>query len=140
MMKYFAYGMNTNVDQMANRCPQACSLGRAFLPNHKFRFAGYADVVEHPGVGTDGVLWDITEDCLRELDALEGYPTFYQRKVVPIWQKGEVIEAMVYFMVDPPIDYEPSSHYVKMLLEGYDDHGVPIAQIVNSMHTFKDNA
>ena len=41
-MLYFAYGMNTNLGEMARRCPGAVSLGHARLIDHVFRFAFHA--------------------------------------------------------------------------------------------------
>ncbi len=46
---YFSYGMNTNQDEMAYRCPGAHSLGHARLIDHAFRFAVHADVVPCSG-------------------------------------------------------------------------------------------
>ena len=74
---YFAYGMNTNQDEMAYRCPGAHSLGHARLIDHAFRFAVHADVVPCEGSYVDGVLWSITDQDLDHLDQLEGYPTYY---------------------------------------------------------------
>ena len=78
-MLYFAYGMNTNTQGMANRCPQAVAFGHARLLGHRFRFAGCADVQVDRRSHVDGVLWDITEECLASLDILEGYPYYYNR-------------------------------------------------------------
>ena len=64
---------------MAYRCPQAQSLGPARLLDSAFRFAIHADVVVVPDCYVDGVLWSITEECLQKLDALEGFPHYYNR-------------------------------------------------------------
>ena len=37
---YFAYGMNTNKDEMSYRCPSAKPLGLAVLPGYRFEFKG----------------------------------------------------------------------------------------------------
>ena len=126
---YFAYGMNTNVDGMARRCPNAISLGYAKLLEHKFRFAGPADVVKHPGSVVHGVLWDITPECLKSLDGLEGFPHFYSREYRTVEHWGEKIEAMVYFMQPGHSDHSPSKGYYQCLREGYHAHGVPTKQI-----------
>jgi len=65
---YFAYGMNTNQEEMAYRCPGAHSLGHARLIDHAFRFAVHADVVPCSGSYVDGVLWSITDQDLDHLD------------------------------------------------------------------------
>ena len=128
-MKYFAYGMNTNLAQMAMRCPQAQSLGAAYLPNHEFRFARHADILPTPGFVTHGVLWEITEKCQHSLDALEGYPNYYQRKTVTVIHENQQIEAMTYYMTGNLADEAPSQGYVAMLRDGYSEHGVSGRQI-----------
>ena len=128
-MLYFAYGMNTNVTGMAQRCPAAVSFGRAQLLGHRFRFAGPADVQRDRHCTVEGVLWDISDQCLRSLDALEGYPYFYDRKQARVrWQDQEV-QAMVYFMQPGNKNAPPSSGYFSMLLEGYEEHGVSTHQL-----------
>jgi hypothetical protein len=59
---YFAYGMNTNVAEMNNRCPSAVSLGRCVLPNFELKFRHHADIDLVPGSAMEGVLWEITPD------------------------------------------------------------------------------
>ena len=132
-MKYFAYGMNTNTAQMALRCPGAVSLGASELPGYEFRFSHHADVIENPEFNTQGVLWEITDKCLDSLDRLEGYPTYYQRKMVTVYQDGKPVEAMVYYMMNCPYDALPSDGYLAMLYEGYREHGVSYRQIHESI-------
>lgn len=132
-MKYFAYGMNTNLAQMAMRCPQAQSLGAAYLPNHEFRFARHADILHTPGYTTHGVLWEITDACLKSLDALEGYPDYYQRKTVTVIHQGQQVECMTYYMTGNLPDEAPGTGYVAMLEEGYRENGVPDRQIYDAL-------
>lgn len=132
-MLYFAYGMNTNKWEMSFRCPKAKSLGPAVLPDHEFRFSIHADVLDMPGMQVEGVLWDITDDCLIALDLLEGYPTYYDRKIVKIMHQGQLVDAMTYYMTGELPDCEPGSGYVTMLIEGYTEHGVDIKQIYDAI-------
>lgn len=133
-MLYFAYGMNTNSYEMAFRCPQAQSLGRAILMDHEFRFSQHADIVEQPGMEVHGVLWDITPECLRSLDLLEGYPNYYERKMVDVIVNDVVVTAVTYYMTGQRNDMEPSKEYLNMLYEGYDEHNVDTAQIRDALH------
>lgn len=128
-MLYFAYGMNTNSQGMAQRCPAAVSFGRARLLEHRFRFSGPADVQRNRFCSVDGVLWDITDHCLQALDRLEGYPYYYGRKWARVELDGEVCEALVYYMQPGNRDAPPSSGYFSMVLEGYEEHGVPTQQL-----------
>jgi gamma-glutamylcyclotransferase (GGCT)/AIG2-like uncharacterized protein YtfP len=128
-MLYFAYGMNTNSQGMAQRCPAAVSFGRARLEGHRFRFAGPADVQRDRHSDVEGVLWDITEECLAALDALEGYPFYYDRKWARVWFNGQECQALVYYMQPGNRNNSPSSGYFNMVLEGYEEHGVPTQQL-----------
>ena len=132
-MKYFAYGMNTNQSQMANRCPDAKSVGKAVLYGHEFRFARHADIVENPDFNTHGVLWEITPDCELALDALEGYPTYYLKKIVNIFYNGQVVQAMTYYMTGDNPDEYPSDGYLTMLMDGYKEHEVDNNQLYSSL-------
>ena len=133
-MKYFAYGMNTNLSQMASRCPDAVSLGKAVLYGHEFRFARHADIIENPEYNTHGVLWDITEECEKSLDALEGFPNYYLKKMVNVFHNGTPVECMVYYMTGDLVDELPSDGYLEMLFEGYLEHGVDTQQIYESLN------
>ncbi len=129
MIYYFAYGMNTNLDQMAQRCPNATLIGPAVLPGYRFRFAGCADIVEHENSHVDGVLWYITEECLRALDLLEGYPTYYNSREVLVKCGKEDYFAEVYYMNPGIADGPPSCSYYDMVMEGYRQNRVPTHQL-----------
>lgn len=128
-MKYFAYGMNTNLAQMAQRCPGARSLGAAQALNHQFEFKTFATVVPTVGSHCDGVLWDITDFCEKSLDQLEGYPVFYNKKSILVKHNGSIIRAMTYLMYPEEQLAYPSDSYVSLLEEGYRAHGIDLEQI-----------
>lgn len=133
MALYLAYGMNTNIDQMAGRCPGSVSIGRVDIPDYRLVFRGVADIEEHPGSVLQTVLWDITPACEDALDILEGYPTFYTKNYINVEINGKNYEAMIYQMVGDRLDYShPSSYYQQMLEEGYQDHGLDPDQIYNA--------
>ena len=132
-MLYFSYGMNTNRGQMALRCPDARSLGQAVLYGHEFRFARHADIIENPEFNTHGVLWDITAECEKSLDALEGFPDYYLKKQVNVFYNGTPVECMTYYMTGEVIDSLPSDSYLDMLFEGYLEHNVSTEQIIDSI-------
>lgn len=128
-MKYFAYGMNTNLKSMASRCPRARSLGRASLPHYRFAFKGCATVVPEMNKNTEGVLWEITDECELSLDILEGYPGFYSKVNVWVEHNGLMVPTMTYIMQPTESDGTPSDGYVQMLREGYTEHGILHGQI-----------
>lgn len=130
---YFAYGMNTNVSSMADRCPNARDLGKASLVNHKMLFKYHCDVVECEGHNAPGVLWEITDECLESLDILEGYPTYYKRKLAKVLHNGQEINTLVYYMVgDNPVEF-PNSHYYYMVLQGYNEHGISEESLIDGL-------
>jgi gamma-glutamylcyclotransferase (GGCT)/AIG2-like uncharacterized protein YtfP len=128
-MKYFAYGMNTNLDQMASRCPGAVCLGAAWIDDYEFVFRTHADIVESPGSICYGVLWDIDKKHLQSLDVLEGYPYYYNRFLVKVSTGDYFIFALTYQMNDQSHIHEPGPGYLEMVREGYQQNGVPTNQI-----------
>lgn len=135
----FAYGMNTNLEQMARRCPAAQVVGPAVLPGYRFRFAGCADVVPDENSYVNGVLWYITEECLYALDQLEGYPHYYNCKEVLVKCGSEDYFAEVYYMNPGYADDAPSQSYYDMVTEGYRSNGVPLDQIERSLGSLRKN-
>ena len=129
-MKYFAYGMNTNLDQMAARCPGAVCLGPAWIDNYALVFRHFADLEPEVDSYCDGVLWEITDDNLMALDQLEGYPYHYTRfSVVVNTDRGSDI-ALVYQMVDQSFEQPPSNHYFNTVYEGYEQNNVDTHQLI----------
>ena len=132
-MLYCAYGMNTNIDQMASRCPGSVSIGRIDIPDHRLVFRGVADIEESVGDVLQTVMWDITDECELALDMLEGYPTFYGKKYIDVTIGSKSYKAMIYQMVGNRLDYShPSNYYQYLLEEGYQTHGLDLHQIYNA--------
>lgn len=134
--------MNTNLDDMRERCSAAKSMGKACLLNWKFRFAYYADVVESPGDVTHGVLWELPESDLTDIfDFVEGYPRYYNRSLVQIQWKNAIVEGWVYHMQPGVVDQPPNNHYWYTVLEGYLQHDIRSEQLdqalISSMRKVK---
>lgn len=133
MKLMLSYGMNCNSQQMRYRCPQAKSLGRFDLANHRLVFRGYADAVESPGDTLQTVLWEITDECELSLDILEGYPSFYTKKYINVIINGHRETVMMYHML-PEYDWisSPTDQYRVMLEDGYYEHGLELDQIYDA--------
>jgi gamma-glutamylcyclotransferase (GGCT)/AIG2-like uncharacterized protein YtfP len=80
MILYFAYGSNLCESRMKQRCPSARFRCRALLKHHCLAFTrtsktgnGTADVL--PSIDSDvwGVVYDIDDSELPQLDRAEGY-------------------------------------------------------------------
>lgn len=80
-MLYFAYGSNMNWIQMRERCPSSRFGGIAVLRDHKLAFTrksvnrgcGVADVVATDGAFAWGVVYEIADLEVGNLDASEGF-------------------------------------------------------------------
>ena len=131
-MLYFAYGMNTNPAEMAQRCPGARVMGHARLLNHVFRFAQHADVEPCEDSYVDGVLWEINQDHLRSLDRLEGFPYYYDRVAASAVLDSRTYHVLVYRMQPGHPTAPPSRGYYQLVTEGYRAHSVPPVQLENS--------
>ena len=128
---YFAYGMNTNVEQMTVRCPTAVPMGKAILPDYRLEFKSYATIVPSPGDTVEGVLWTITPADEVSLDLLEGYPEFYSKKHVTVRQGIDYI-AMTYIMNPREHGHAPSEGYYSMVSEGYQRFGLSQHQLLEA--------
>ena len=129
---YFAYGMNTNKEEMSYRCPSAVPLGKAVLPGYRFEFKSFATIVPSPKDSVEGVLWTITDTDESALDLLEGYPEFYDKKTVSVKHDNQSYIAMTYIMGPREKGYAPSSGYYSMVSEGYQSFGLSQQQLLDA--------
>jgi gamma-glutamylcyclotransferase (GGCT)/AIG2-like uncharacterized protein YtfP len=137
---YFAFGMNCNLDSMAQRCPGAFCLGAAQLEGYKFAFRKHADVeLGNPDDIVNGVLWQLDDDDLDSLDAFEGFPNYYLR--CKAWVHSDEIgwvKAWIYTMADQDYLSEPSDSYVAMCREGYLQNSVSTKQIDEALERIQN--
>ena len=129
---YFAYGMNTNQNEMAYRCPGAVPMGKAVLPGYRFEFKSFATIVPSPKETVEGVIWTITESDESALDMLEGYPEFYDKKTVSVEHDNQSYIAMTYIMGPREQGYAPSDGYYSMVSEGYQTFGLSQTQLLDA--------
>lgn len=119
--------MNTNDSVMSKT---SIRLGPATLLDYNWEMLQFANVYESPGDFADGILWDIDEIELQDLDYREGYPTFYDRVVGQVVHEGEQKRAWVYYMTPhyrtKLSGVAPSKHYYNSVVEGYAQSGLSI--------------
>lgn len=127
---YFAYGHNTNSNEMKDRCPDARHIGHAVLKNFRFELNHFANIVSDDGAETHGVLWNISQKELKELDVDEGLHDHYNRIPVQVKFGDKTLQAAAYIM-DP--GYHPpdslNKKYLKLVIEGYKENDLPLEQI-----------
>ena len=132
-MLYFAYGSNMERVWFKRLCPGGKFVSAAKLKDYDITFAhsstmwggGAADLKPSPGRVVEGVLWEIKEQDLKSLDQYEGVPVDYIRKTVTVERKdGKSCEAFAYFVARPGGYRSPSKRYVRLLVQGAEEHGL----------------
>lgn len=139
---YFAYGSNLDVDQMANRCPGARLVGRAWLDGHRLAFAGtsrlwgggVATVVEAPWRSVPGALYEAGSGDFEVLDAVEGHPWFYRRCGLDVRSEDGTVRAAVVYVLDASAHglALPSEPYLEAIKRGYEIHGFDSAPLADA--------
>lgn len=139
----FSYGMNTNTTQMLLRCRNAYPLGCGKIFNHRFDFRYHADI-QNTGNRRDmvhGMTWEISEDDLKAIDMLEGFPVYYTRKLVHVDVCNYMgVTAWVYEMIDKSLLDFPNQQYYDCLIEGYQQNDIPIQQIHDALDRCEQEA
>ena len=125
--RYFAYGSNLDLEQMARRCPDAVALRPARLPNSKLVFrGGLADVEYAQGQSAFGGVWHVTPECEAALDRYEGFPALYLRRYVAARRGNGGPQRMLFYQMRAQQLYPlapPSDSYLAGILRGYTAFG-----------------
>ena len=112
---YFAYGSNLDLEQMAQRCPDAEIVGPVRLENYELRFrgSGFATVAPRKGSVVYGLVWKLTPNCEQSLDRYEEIPV------------------MVYIMAEPYCRQPalPSPYYYRVIQRGFEANGLPVESL-----------
>ena len=126
MHRYFAYGSNLCVDQMAQRCPDAADPQPATLRDHDWLInqRGVATVEPLAGTHVHGVLWQISDRDLATLDSAEGVPVRYRRDRLPVLTTHGSADAWVY--IDHRVETgAPRPGYLDRVIAGAQHHRLP---------------
>lgn len=126
----FSFGSNLNLQQMERRCPNATPITPAVLEDYKLEFwgnyRGYGVATILPSVGSKvvGAIWEVTAECIQELNIYEGYPRLYDiENMIIRGENGIEYECFTYIMVRGRIT-SPSSNYLYTIMQGYEDFGL----------------
>ena len=124
--RYFAYGSNLCVQQMAQRCPDAIDPQRATLADHDWLIneRGVATVEPLSGSEVHGVVWQLSDSDLATLDGAEGVPVRYRRDRLTVHTEDGTSWAWVYIdhRVEPG---PPRPGYLERILDGARHHSLP---------------
>ena len=134
---YFAYGSNLDLEQMAQRCPDAEIVGPVRLENYELRFrgSGFATVAPKKGSVVYGLVWKLTPNCEQSLDRYEGYPHFYCKTELelPLAETGKKLTAFVYIMHEERKLGIPTSAYIRTCVDGYRQFGFDLKHLQKAM-------
>ena len=134
---YFAYGSNLDLEQMAQRCPDAEIVGPVRLENYELRFrgSGFATVAPKKGSTVHGLVWKLTPNCEQSLDRYEGYPHFYYKTELelPLAETGKKLTAFVYIMHEERKLGIPTSAYIRTCVDGYRQFGFDLKHLRKAM-------
>jgi gamma-glutamylcyclotransferase (GGCT)/AIG2-like uncharacterized protein YtfP len=121
-------------DEIRECCPSARFLGIAVLPDHRIAFSrdsskrkcGVADAIECEGYQVWGVVYDIDERDIGNLDKKENFQpgrmnNSYQREQRHVFlddHKEKPLTVAIYFAIPEPGIHLPSQKYKDLILSG----------------------
>jgi len=137
---YFAYGSNMEHNQMTTRCGTGYKfISNVYLKNYEFRYDGYsvqrkgavANVINATKKEVWGGLFEISQQCLSQLDKYEGFHgkgspnNSYDREAMEVHDTaGKAYVAFVYFRTGKK-EGKPSNDYRDAVLRGAHDCDLP---------------
>ncbi len=132
--KYFAYGSCTNLQSFKDTMRKAGSedkfyfCGVGILNDYRLAFTRYSqkwqggvlDIIESPDDYVLGVVYDIPEVAVSELDKREGAPNYYKKiENVKIELGHEQIEVFTYSVVEKNMnEIKPAEEYFDTVYKG----------------------
>jgi len=127
---YFAYGSNMKSDRFLARIPSAKIVGPACVRNKRVVTnkkskdgSAKANLVDHEGFETWGVLYQISDSDLEKLDRIE---RGYIRTYLTAWtSKGNPVEVVTYTSQELADNAIAFDWYKKLILDGAKEHGLP---------------
>ncbi|MCS6936110.1 MAG: gamma-glutamylcyclotransferase [Candidatus Bipolaricaulota bacterium] len=134
---YFAYGSNMNVRRMEDRVRRrGIERKLGYIQDYKMVFnklaseskgTGYANIIPQSGAIVYGVLYKLTEKEMKTLDKYERVDEgHYQRKKLEITvEENEQVTAYVYVALRTKEGLRPTQDYLKCIIEGAKENGLP---------------
>jgi gamma-glutamylcyclotransferase len=135
---YFAYGSNMAGSEMERTEARHRFLGPARLEGFRLELrrrsirwgGGAADIVPARGECVWGALYELADDALAGLDAKEGAGYAYRRVQVDVALGDEPRPAVAYEVArKEPAEVPPTPEYVRLLIAGARERGLPAAYI-----------
>ncbi|WP_305045505.1 gamma-glutamylcyclotransferase family protein [Geoalkalibacter sp.] len=129
-MLYFAYGHNLDPDNLSQRGVSFSRVCTGKIRDLRLVFhkpgedgTGRADVQDHRGSQVEGVIYEVPETSLANLEVYEGVDKgHYRRQVMKVQTcKGE-LECVVYRAAKFKSGLKPSRAYLAQLIRGAEIH------------------
>jgi gamma-glutamylcyclotransferase (GGCT)/AIG2-like uncharacterized protein YtfP len=130
---YFAYGSNMNPQRMIERNAFFTKRIKGWIADFRLVFNkttgspgfGYANIISEKNQMVEGILYEIDDRGLAELDIREGVETMHYKKVfmsVQHFGDGDSIDAVVYIAHPEKIEngLKPTKKYASHLYQGLD--------------------
>jgi gamma-glutamylcyclotransferase (GGCT)/AIG2-like uncharacterized protein YtfP len=127
---YFAYGRNTNLNDMEHRCPGAVRIDNAWIDGYAFKWRSTADIELATDNYVVGVLWALTDEHLASLDRFEKFPSYYFRQRVIARTGQQEYVSWAYMMVNQGNESLPGDEHSTALFEGYDQNHLSTDQML----------
>jgi gamma-glutamylcyclotransferase (GGCT)/AIG2-like uncharacterized protein YtfP len=140
MPLYFAYGSNLSSERMRRpeRAPSARVVGTAALERHTLLWhkrgadgSGKCTVSSTGAIsdGVWGVVWEVDDDDLARLDAVEG--PGYRRVEVRVTSANQKLDVFTYVARSTYVeaDLAPADWYRALVVAGAREHGLPASWI-----------
>jgi len=131
---YFAYGSNMNLTQMKNRCQDNFKkISNTILKDYILGFdqSGYANIKEKNGEDVMGVLYNLNQQCLTNLDGYEGYPNHYNRKWVKVidLENQKEYQTQAYIQPENNFNGAPNQSYLQIIIKGAIENNLPTTYV-----------
>jgi len=129
---YFAYGSNLKAERLIERVGPASAAGRARLADHGLSFkkrggdgSGKACFEAAPGQTLWGVVYALTSAQFETLDRFE---RGYRRIEIAVRVDDEELKTAITYQAERfTDDPTPYDWYVRLIVEGAREHGLPSA-------------
>lgn len=126
---YFAYGSNMNPHRMIKRGAFFYRFGFGILHGWEMKINkktisgthGYANIVPNEKKNVEGIIYQLKPHALLRLDLYEGYPTHYNKTMLPVLTSdGKILDAVVYIANPEQVvsGLFPTQEYLDHLLIG----------------------
>lgn len=132
---YFAFGHNTFSKDFRERAPEAHFIGKAIAKGYRFDLKEYSDIDKDSGSEVHGILWSIPKG---EEPTINKYEAYYKKINIDVHFNGKKIRAYAYKIKSDHYNGKPpSKEYIKVVHDGYAEHGLPLNQLNKAVSKVK---